>query len=106
MLCCSSSPPSSTNLEASDPPQKYTKNEIQGLSTIHFRSSVIVVKFSHCANFLSLGRPVQQAAPHDFGAPHPLARAIAVGNDLLQLGPIRRIEVKADVVASHVDPPP
>ena len=31
--------------------------------------------------------------------------AVAVGNDLLQLGPIRRVALKADVVASHVDPP-
>ena len=39
------------------------------------------------------------------GAPHPFARAVAVGNDPLQLGPIHRVEVKADIVTSHVDPP-
>src|SRR5579859_989972 len=56
-------------------------------------------------------------APHDgagaepirggqyyFSAPATLALAVAVGHDRLQLGPIRRAQVKANVVASHVDP--
>ena len=42
---------------------------------------------------------------HDTSAPAPLVRAVAIGNDRLQLGPIRRPEIKADVVASHLDPP-
>jgi len=39
------------------------------------------------------------------GTPDPLAWTVAVGDDILQLGPIHRPEVQADVVASHVDPP-
>src|SRR6516164_1806565 len=41
---------------------------------------------------------------HDVRPPHPLTWAVAVGNDLLKSRPIRRVEVKADVLASHVDP--
>jgi hypothetical protein len=46
-----------------------------------------------------------RGAQHDLSAPAPLAWAVAIGNDRLQFSPIRRAEVKTDVVASHVDPP-
>jgi hypothetical protein len=55
----------------------------------------------------NLTRPIEKVirgGQYYFSAPATLALAVAVGHDRLQLGPIRRAQVKANVVASHVDP--
>ena len=48
-----------------------------------------------------VGAVTRRRCQHDLGAPHGLARAVAILDDRIEPGMVRRAHVEADVIASH-----